>query len=85
MTLHDIRRYLIESELMQRCDPVTEEKNPLIVALDGKDWDNILPLLDVLRPTGSIFKVNDLLFAEGINNLIYLNLTSFYFILQCNY
>jgi len=70
MTLHDVRRYLIENKLMRRCDPAVEEKNPLIVALDGKDWDDILPLLDVLRTTGCILKVNDLLLAEGINNLI---------------
>jgi len=70
MTLHDVRRYLIENGLMQRCDPAMEEKNPVIVALDGKDWDDILPLLDILRTTGCIFKVNDLLFAEGINNLV---------------
>lgn len=70
MTLHDIRRYLTENGLMQRCDPTTEEKNPVIVALDGRDWEDILPLLDILRTTGCILKVNDLLFAEGINNLI---------------
>ena len=70
MTLHDVRRYLIETGMMQRCDPKVEEKNPIIVALDGKDWEDILPLLDQLRTSGCILKVNDLLVEMGIANLI---------------
>ena len=70
MTLHDVRRQLIELGIMQRCNPVTEEKNPLIVALDGKSWDDILPIMDQLRTTGCILKVNDLLFNKGIEELI---------------
>jgi orotidine-5'-phosphate decarboxylase len=70
MTLHDVRRYLIESGRMERCKREKEEKNPLIVALDGKDWEDILPVIDQLRTTGCIFKVNDLLLNEGIRNLL---------------
>lgn len=70
MTLHDVRRHLVAHGLMQRCDPAVEAKNPIIVALDGKNWEEILPLLDQLRPTGCILKVNDLLLAEGIRRLL---------------
>jgi orotidine-5'-phosphate decarboxylase len=70
MTLHQIRRRLIERNIMQRCDPEVEAKNPIIVALDGKTWDEILPLIDQLRTTGCILKVNDLLFLLGIQALI---------------
>ena len=70
MTLHDIRAFLIRNNLMERCDPTAEAKNPLIVAYDGKTWEKILPFLDLLRRTGCIIKVNDLLFDEGIGNLI---------------
>lgn len=70
MTLHDVRRHLIENEYMERCDPDLEKKNPLIIALDGKNWEEILPMIDVLRTSGCILKVNDLLFNKGIENLI---------------
>ena len=70
MTLHDVRRYLVESGTLERCDPIRESANPLIVALDGKSWDEILPLIDQLRTTGCIVKVNDLLFNKGIEWLI---------------
>lgn len=70
MTLHDIRKYLIKNGLMERCDPEVEKKNPIILALDGKSWEEILPLIDQLRTSGCIFKVNDLLFDKGISNLI---------------
>lgn len=70
MTLHDVRRNLIEMGAMQRCNPVIEEKNRLIVALDGMSWEQILPIIDSLRTTGCILKVNDLLFGEGIGNLL---------------
>jgi len=70
MHLHDIRRHLIENEYMERCDPDLEEKNPLIIALDGKSWEEILPMIDILRTSGCILKVNDLLFNKGIENLI---------------
>ncbi len=70
MTLHDVRRYLIENGIMQRCDETIEHKNPLIVALDGKSWEEILPIVDQLRTTGCILKVNDLLVYEGAKNLI---------------
>jgi orotidine-5'-phosphate decarboxylase len=69
-TLHDVRKYLVERKLMQRCDPAVEAKNPIIVALDGKSWDEILPLVDQLRTTGCILKVNDLLFYKGIEWLL---------------
>lgn len=70
MTLHDIRKYLIANGFMERCDPEVERKNPLIVALDGKSWEEILPYIDQLRTSGCILKVNDLLVNEGIRNLI---------------
>ena len=70
MTLHDVRRYLITSGVMERCSKEIEDKNPIIVALDGKNWEEILPIVDQLRTTGCIFKVNDLLFDEGFKNLI---------------
>jgi len=70
MTLHDVRKQLINQGFMQRCSKEAEEKNPIIVAFDGKSWDDILPLADQLRTTGAILKVNDLLFAKGIENLL---------------
>lgn len=65
MTLHRLRRHLVETGAMDRCDPKVEEKNPLIVALDGRTWQQILPIVDELRTMGVIFKVNDLLFEHG--------------------
>ena len=70
MTLHHVRRHLIKNGIMQRCDPVLEEKNPLIIALDGMDWETALTIMDPLRTTGCIFKVNDLLASKGIETLI---------------
>lgn len=66
MTLHDIRKYLVKNGLMERCSPTVEGKNPIIVALDGKNWEDILPLIDPLRTSGCILKVNDLLLARGL-------------------
>lgn len=70
MTLHDIRKFLISHGYMKRCDKEVEEKNPLIVAFDGKSWEEILPLIDQLRTTGCILKVNDLAIYEGVKNLV---------------
>lgn len=71
MTLHDVRKLLVSSfGIMQRCNPEVEEKNPIIVALDGKSWEETLSIIDPLRPSGCILKVNDLLFNQGIANLI---------------
>lgn len=70
MTLHDIRAYLIRKGIMERCSAQAEAKNPLILALDGKPWAEILPIVDRLRPTGTILKVNDLAVAEGVDNLL---------------
>lgn len=71
MTLHDVRKLLVSDfGIMQRCNPETEEKNCIIVALDGKSWEETLAIIDALRPSGSILKVNDLLFDQGIANLI---------------
>lgn len=66
MTLHDVRRFLITHGYMERCDAEVEKQNPLIVALDGKAWEDVLPLIDVLRPKGCVLKVNDLFFQEGM-------------------
>jgi orotidine-5'-phosphate decarboxylase len=70
MTLHDVRRHLIENGYMKRCDPDIEEKNPMIIGLDAKSWDEHLPLIDELRTVGCILKVNDLALNEGIKNII---------------
>ncbi|MCX6787528.1 MAG: orotidine-5'-phosphate decarboxylase [Candidatus Kaiserbacteria bacterium] len=71
MTLHDVRKFLISDfGAMQRCNPETEEKNCIIVALDGKSWEETLAIIDPLRPSGCILKVNDLLFDQGIEKLI---------------
>lgn len=70
MTLHDIRRYLIKSGIMQRCSPENEEKNPIILALDDITWEEALELIDPLRTTGCILKVNDMVFAEGFDHLL---------------
>ncbi len=70
MTLHDVRKYLITKGLMQRCDPEIEKKNPFIVALDGKSWEEILPFIDQMRTSGCIWKINDLLMKGGIENVI---------------
>lgn len=70
MTLHDVRRELIGMGEMKRCDSWAEERNPIIVALDGKSWEEILPIVDQLRTTGCILKVNDLLFEQGMEHLL---------------
>ena len=71
MTLHDVRRLLIQTfGVMERCVLAVEEKNPIIVALDGKSWEEILPVVDRLRPTGCILKVTDLLLAKDAEWLI---------------
>tara|TARA_Y100000310_G_scaffold329709_1_gene400056 strand:- start:6410 stop:7243 length:834 start_codon:yes stop_codon:yes gene_type:complete len=71
MTLHDVRRCLIQNlGVMQRCTLEAEAKNPIIVALDGKSWEEILPTLDQLRTTGCILKVNDFAFANGFDNVL---------------
>jgi len=70
MTLHDIRAFLIEKGIMERCPEEVELANNIIIALDGKPWSEILPIVDELRTTGVILKVNDLLFDMGIENLV---------------
>ncbi|MEK7187975.1 MAG: orotidine-5'-phosphate decarboxylase [Patescibacteria group bacterium] len=70
-TLHDVRKLLVSDfGVMQRCNSETEEKNCIIVALDGKSWEETLAIIDPLRPSGCILKVNDLLFDRGIADLI---------------
>lgn len=70
MTLHDIRAYLIQNGFMERCDPEVERTNPIILALDGKSWDEILPVVDQLRTTGTILKVNDLAMGMGVDTIV---------------
>jgi len=65
MTLHRLRRHLVEEGELRRCDPALEAINPLVIALDGMPWSHVLPIVDELRTTGTILKVNDLLFKEG--------------------
>lgn len=70
MTLHDVRRELVKMGEMKRCDENVEGKNPIIVALDDKSWDEVLPIVDRLRTTGCIWKVNDLVFDLGMSHLL---------------
>ncbi len=65
MTLHDIRKYLVSNGIMERCSPELEVKNPIIVALDDLTWEDALPILDALRPSGCILKGNDLINQYG--------------------
>jgi len=69
-TLHNVRKYLVSRGLMERCDLAREEKNPIVVAFDGKSWEEVLPLADQLRTSGCIIKVNDLMFNKGIEWLL---------------
>ncbi len=70
MTLHNIRRNLIETGIMKRSDKAVEARNPLIVSLDGMNWNQILPFVECIRTSGCILKVNDLFFEEGLRNLL---------------
>lgn len=71
MTLHDIRYRLINTfHMMERCDKALEEKNPIIIALDGKTWEEYLPILEQLRVTGCTFKVNDLLHDQSQRDIV---------------
>ena len=70
MTLHDIRKFLIGRGFMPRCNQDTEAKNPIIVALDGRSWDDLVPLLVKLKSSGCILKVNDLLLRKGTEWLL---------------
>ena len=70
MLLHDIRKYLVEHRLMQRCDLQVEDSNPIIIALDGKSWEEALPLLDSLRTSGCIWKVNDMMMDRGLSWIV---------------
>lgn len=69
-TLHTVRKSLIARGLMQRCDTEVESRNPLIVALDGKSWEEVLPIIDQLRPSGCILKANDLLDTGDLNKVV---------------
>lgn len=66
MTLHHLRKWLISNGHMLRCNPNREEKNPIIVALDGKSWEETLRIAEMLRGTGCKLKVNDLAFLLGM-------------------
>jgi len=66
MTLHQLRKWLISNGHMVRCEPAREEKNPIIVALDGKSWEEALAIAEMIRGTGCILKVNDLAFLLGM-------------------
>ncbi|HBI25696.1 MAG: Orotidine 5'-phosphate decarboxylase [Candidatus Wolfebacteria bacterium GW2011_GWC2_39_22] len=69
--LHTVRRHAIQTfGLMERCDPEMEQKNPFIVALDGMPWEKAQPLMDILRPTGAIFKMNNLLHNQERSHLV---------------
>ncbi len=71
MTLHQIRHHLIRTlGVMERCSPEVEAKNPIIVALDGKPWEEVLRIVDLLRPSGCILKVNDLLHDPNVTDVV---------------
>lgn len=71
MTLHDVRKFLVNEGLMQRCSPELEAKNPIIVALDGQDtWESALRFLDPLRPSGCIIKANDLMLIDNTERIL---------------
>ena len=71
MTLHDVRKTLISDfGVMQRCDAEHEKRNVVIVALDGKEWEETLAIADTLRTSGAILKVNDLLLARGADTVL---------------
>lgn len=71
MTLHDVRRFLISGfGVMERSKPELEVANPIIVALDGKSWEEILPVVDKLRTSGCIFKINDLLHEQSMTDVV---------------
>ena len=63
MMLHHIRRFVIEKGIMKRCDPSVEMNNQFIFALDGKSREEAMAFADQMRPTGCIFKGNDLLIS----------------------
>ncbi|MEX0652055.1 MAG: orotidine-5'-phosphate decarboxylase [Candidatus Paceibacterota bacterium] len=67
MTLHQIRKFLIETGVMQRCAPEEEERNHIIVAHDNASLGASLQLADALRTTGVIHKLNDLFFEHGMS------------------
>ena len=69
--LHTVRHHLINTfGVMQRCDPEMKKRNPFVIALDGKPWGEVLPLLDVMRPSGAIFKINDMLHDQSRRGII---------------
>ena len=70
MTLHDMRRHLIGRGLMERCSQQNEQNSKLVLALDKFSWDEILPIVDPLRPMGCILKVNDLARELGADWLV---------------
>jgi orotidine-5'-phosphate decarboxylase len=70
MTLHDVRRILINMGMMRKCDIQTEKKNKLIIALDNLSWLKALPFLERIRTLGCILKVNDWLIDDGADNLL---------------
>ena len=73
MTLHQIRKFLVETGVMQRCTLEREEQNRVIVAYDKMTWEQTLGLADQLRTTGAIIKVNDLFFEHGMKIIEHLS------------
>lgn len=70
MTLHDVRRELISMGHLERCESAVENVNPLIIALDGVEWEQMRDLADPLRTTGCILKVGDAIIKMGVDNLL---------------
>ncbi|MDP3725143.1 MAG: orotidine 5'-phosphate decarboxylase / HUMPS family protein, partial [Nanoarchaeota archaeon] len=70
MKLEDVRRCLSTLQNGKRREVVIKEKNPLIVALDGKSREEIFSIAAKIRSLGCVLKVNDAAFAEGFDSLL---------------
>ncbi len=69
MKLEDVRRHLRAIRDGKKSDAV-QEKNPVIVALDGKNREETLAIASHIRSLGCVLKINDLAFAEGFQSLL---------------
>jgi orotidine-5'-phosphate decarboxylase len=69
MTLHDVRKCLFELGYLKRCAKEVEENNPIIVALDNKNMEEIIQIVDPMRTSGCILKFNDFAFEKGFEKI----------------
>lgn len=71
MTLDDMRYHLVDTfGVLSRCSPEKEALNPIILALDGRPWDKLLPILSRIRMSGCILKINNLLHSQTHKNIV---------------